>query len=220
MGQRVLAVIGAALALASIGPGVVGADAARDAAPPALAPAAEAVVLEGELLVNGRRVEAAIERTDRAPAEVIAAERARWAEAPVDLIERALPDGALLSILDVAGGRQVVVAARRRGGRTEVVRGASPLGPGAATPPIPLPEGWIPAASVEDRLAGRRLHTATLLAPLGAAAADRALRAQLAAAGWEARETGWRRDGARLAAAVHGDEARAIVHLRLEEDER
>ena len=222
MGRRIGALIGGCLALvlASAGMRSTADTGAGDEV--AIFPAVEEAEVgpAGALFVQGRAVHGATFRTARTVAEVIALHRAAWAEASVDLVEQALPDGRLLSVLDVPNGRHLVIAARRAGKVTEVVRGWSPLG----TAPerievLPMPAGWARLSSVEDRIGGAVVRTETVAAPLPPREAEAALRESLRTEGWEGAAE-LRRGDARLEIDVEGDGARSVLLLRLHEEER
>lgn len=217
MGRRFGALIGGVLAvlLATAG---LRSPAAVDGEE-ALFPAVEEVELApaGALFVQGRRVHGAVFRTGRTVEEVIELHRSAWAEASVDLLEQPLPGGRLLSVLDVPRGRHLVVAARRVGERTEVVRGWSPLdAPAVPVEEPPLPPGWLRLGAVEDRLGGAVVRTWTAVAPLAAPAAERALRDHLAEAGWTGGDE-LRRGDALLEPVVQGAGDRSLAQLRLRE---
>lgn len=189
MGRRILAVTAscAALLLAALRSG---AEPPAPDAPFAWPPEPGEIRPDGTLRVDGRRVEASTFSTDAAVEEVIAAHRALFARAPVDVAERAIPAGRLLSVLDVHGGRHLVVQVRRVGGRTEVVRGWTPLGEAEPTLPLePLPTDWLVFGAVDDLLDDSALLHRTALAPTGAAQARGELAAALGNAGWQ-REPG------------------------------
>ena len=139
----------------------------------------------GTLLVDGKPVEASRFTTDSSADAVIARHHAAFEGAPVDFAERQVGDARLLSILDVPGGRHLVVIARPLAGGAEVIRGWGPLGGShEPVPAAPLPDGWLAVARVEDRLGGILVLHRTALAPTGAEQARAALARMLGAAGW------------------------------------
>lgn len=183
MGRSLFALIAACGAVLLVG--LRSGAASTVAAAEPFAPMAGELRPAGTLRVDGRTVEASTFTTSAPVAEVIAGHRAAFENAPVDLAEQELGEGRVLSILDVRNGRHVVVAARSVAGRTEVVRGWSPLG--GAPPPGDhgLPDGWILVSTVEDRLGDVRVLHRTALAPAETGAAGSTLAGHLASGGWQ-----------------------------------
>ncbi|WP_373047707.1 hypothetical protein [Vulgatibacter sp.] len=215
MDQRIGAVIAvaAALLVVAVGPRST----AHPPAPASLPDPDEAVPVE--LRVHGRAVRAATFLTPDPVETVIAAHRAAFTAAPVDLVERELVDGRLLSILDVPGGRHLVVRVRRFGGRTEVLRGESALGLAPeALPDFELPEGFVLTAAVEDRTGAAAARTGVALAPMAAAPAREALRRGHLGAGWREATSDdevlrFERGAERLEARVVGGQSTVVVQL-------
>lgn len=223
MGRRLSALIAAGLAtgLALLHATRV---TAAGAAPTGGAAPVATIPLGGDVEVLGKRLRIATELYDEPFQAVLERERRRWAEAPVDLAELPLEGGVALAILDVPNEVHRVIALRRQGERTEVVRGWSSLRGGEVEPPppLPLPSGWLLLGRVDDRVGGERLITATALVRSGQPEARTALTAHLVAAGWRERDgagdlaSRFVRPGAELRIEWHGQEAatEAVLVLR------
>ncbi len=153
-------------------------------------PGAEVVRLAGEIAANGRPVQTSFFVTPDAPEEVVRFHVAHFRGKRVDLLDSSIPDGKLLSVTDNHGGRQLLVTARRTGdGRTEVIRGVSPLGVGFGDteppPELPLPGDVVFATKTEDRAGGGKAITLTGFAARPAPAFEADLENGFRAAGWE-----------------------------------
>lgn len=221
MGRRILSLIGCLAALAvAIASARTGAMEFQVTAP-TLPPVPGEVGPAGRIEVDGREVRASTYRSANSPHEEIARHRALWEALPVDLVELPIPGGRLLSAFDAREGRQLVVAAFRRPQGSEVIRGHSPLATaGPVAPLLPLPDDWILASAVDDRLGGARMRTQTFSAPLPLGQVEEILAELLQAHGWrrDATTGGWSRPGARLSIHLEGEGASTVVQLQLLED--
>lgn len=221
MGRRLFAMIAAAAAVLVVGVRSQASFPGPAADPFAALPAAGEARPAGHVVVDGKRIEASRFATEASVDEVIAQHRAAFAEAPVDLVEQPLGAARMLSVLDIPGGRHLVVIARPAAGRTEVVRGWSALHEAQAPAAVPLPAGWLVLAEIDDRLGGAVVRHRAALAP-DAAHAQVELTATLAAAGWRrepATVVRFVRGGAALEATFEPGSTNTVVQLLLREEE-